>query len=113
MFDLGMQELVVIFIVALIVFGPKRLPELGRTLGKGINELKGALSGIKEQVDEEVKDVRGQVEEQVKDLKPESLIDKSHFDFQGEQRRDDKIDEESPGGDKEAPEGDEEKEVNG
>lgn len=50
MFDLGIQELVVIFVVALIVFGPKRLPELGRTLGKGILELRKAMEGIREQI---------------------------------------------------------------
>lgn len=55
MFDLGIQELIVIFIVALIVFGPKRLPDLGRALGKGILELKKALEGVKEQMDTEFK----------------------------------------------------------
>ncbi len=50
MFDLGIQELIVIFVVALIVFGPKRLPELGRTLGKGILELKKAMEGVREQI---------------------------------------------------------------
>lgn len=53
MFDLGIQELIVIFIVALLVFGPKRLPELGKTLGKGILELRKAMEGIKEQMREE------------------------------------------------------------
>ncbi|MCL5024235.1 MAG: twin-arginine translocase TatA/TatE family subunit [Nitrospirae bacterium] len=53
MFDLGIQELVVIFVVALIVFGPKRLPELGKTLGKGILELKKAMEGVKEQMSTE------------------------------------------------------------
>lgn len=39
------QEILVVLIIALIVFGPKRLPELGRSLGKGIREFRGSLSG--------------------------------------------------------------------
>jgi sec-independent protein translocase protein TatB len=58
MFDLGIQELIVIFIVALLVFGPKRLPEIGRTLGKGLGELKRSMQGVKEQMDAELKDLR-------------------------------------------------------
>ncbi len=50
MFDLGIQELIVIFIVALIVFGPKKLPELGKTLGKGMLELRKAMEGIRDQM---------------------------------------------------------------
>ena len=50
MFDLGIQELIVIFVVALIVFGPKRLPELGKTLGKGMLELRKAMEGVREQM---------------------------------------------------------------
>jgi Tat protein translocase TatB subunit len=53
MFDLGIQELVVIFIVALLVFGPKRLPEIGRTLGKAMLELRKAFQGVKNQMDTE------------------------------------------------------------
>ncbi len=58
MFDLGIQELIVIFVVALLVFGPKRLPELGRTLGKAMGELRRAVQGVKEQVDSEVREIK-------------------------------------------------------
>ncbi|MEK6672762.1 MAG: Sec-independent protein translocase protein TatB [Nitrospirota bacterium] len=57
MFDLGIQELIVIFIVALIVFGPKRLPELGRTIGKGMSELKRAMNGVRDQMQSEFESV--------------------------------------------------------
>ena len=52
MFDLGTQELIVIFLVAFLVFGPRKLPELGRTLGKGIRELKAAMRGLRESIEE-------------------------------------------------------------
>lgn len=72
MFDLGTQELIVIFIVALLVFGPKRLPELGRTLGRGITELKAALHGVKESIEEaettiseEVEEIKNDIEEKI------------------------------------------------
>ncbi len=63
MFDLGMQELIVIFAVVLIVFGPQKLPELARSLGKGVAELKKALQGVKDQIDSEVKEVRDPLHE--------------------------------------------------
>jgi len=61
MFDLGTQELIVIFIVAFLVFGPKKLPELGRTLGKGIRELKAAMRNVKDSLDEAVPDVTEEI----------------------------------------------------
>ncbi len=61
MFDLGMQELILIFVVALLVFGPKKLPELSRALGKGVRELKMALRGVKDSFDE----AEGQIEESI------------------------------------------------
>ena len=45
MFNLGMPELIVILIIALVLFGPGKLPEAGKSLGKGISELRRALSG--------------------------------------------------------------------
>ena len=53
MFDIGLPELIIIFVVALLVFGPKRLPELAKALGKGMGELKRAFQDVKEQVDTE------------------------------------------------------------
>ncbi|MBP1765303.1 MAG: preprotein translocase subunit TatA [Firmicutes bacterium] len=44
MFNLGIGQLSVIFVVGLIIFGPGKLPELGRSLGKSIGEFKQALS---------------------------------------------------------------------
>ncbi len=61
MFDLGTQELIVIFIVAFLVFGPKKLPELGRTLGKGIRELKAAMRGVKESFEEAETDISEEI----------------------------------------------------
>ncbi|MEK7837325.1 MAG: twin-arginine translocase TatA/TatE family subunit, partial [candidate division NC10 bacterium] len=42
MFDIGLQELVVIFVLALLVFGPKNLPQLGRSLGRAMREFRRA-----------------------------------------------------------------------
>ncbi len=73
MFDLGTQELILIFIVAFLVFGPKKLPELGRTLGKGMRELKAAMRGVKESFEEagatdaaeEIKKTKDSLEESI------------------------------------------------
>jgi sec-independent protein translocase protein TatA len=43
--NIGPLEIVVVLIIALVVFGPKRLPELGRSLGKGIREFRGSIGG--------------------------------------------------------------------
>jgi sec-independent protein translocase protein TatA len=57
--NVGPLELAVVVIIALIVFGPKRLPELGRSMGKGIREFRSSISGN----DDEDKDDAPDVEE--------------------------------------------------
>jgi sec-independent protein translocase protein TatA len=43
--NIGPLEIIVVLIIALVVFGPKRLPELGRSLGRGIREFRGSVTG--------------------------------------------------------------------
>ncbi|MCS6989213.1 MAG: twin-arginine translocase TatA/TatE family subunit [Chloroherpetonaceae bacterium] len=50
MFGLGFQELIIIFFIILLLFGAKKLPELARGLGKGINEFKRAQQGLEEEI---------------------------------------------------------------
>lgn len=51
MFGMGMQEILIVLAVALIFIGPKRLPEIARTLGKGLGELRRASNDLKGQID--------------------------------------------------------------
>ena len=43
MFDISPIQILIVLVIALLVFGPKRLPEMGRTIGRGIREFKGSL----------------------------------------------------------------------
>ena len=50
MFNLGTQEILIILAIALIVFGPKKLPEIGRAIGQGLRELKKASRDVMDSV---------------------------------------------------------------
>ena len=52
---IGVPELLIIFVVALIVFGPQKLPELGKSLGKSIAEFKRASNELKSTLEEEIR----------------------------------------------------------
>jgi sec-independent protein translocase protein TatA len=52
---IGMPELIVIMVIALIIFGPRKLPELGRSLGKSLGEFKRASNELRNTLDEEIR----------------------------------------------------------
>ncbi|MGI6558218.1 MAG: twin-arginine translocase TatA/TatE family subunit [Limnochordia bacterium] len=66
MFGLGTTELIVILVIALVVFGPSKLPEIGRAIGKGIYEFKSAASDLTE-VGKEVKEATAEIGKEVKE----------------------------------------------
>ena len=53
--SIGMPELIIIFVIALIIFGPRKLPELGRSLGKSLAEFKRASNELKNTLEEEIR----------------------------------------------------------
>lgn len=71
MFGIGMPELIVILVVALIVLGPKKLPDLAKSMGRALREFKKATSEFKESiaVDDELSDVKKAFDDINKDIK--------------------------------------------
>ena len=67
--QLGFQELAVIFLIALLVFGPKKLPELGKSLGKGLREFKKATNDIKAGWEDQVRDASSEMKDTAKEFK--------------------------------------------
>ena len=59
--NIGPLEIAIVLVIVLIIFGPKRLPELGRSMGRGIREFKGSVSGDQTDQDD-VDDKRAELE---------------------------------------------------
>jgi Tat protein translocase TatB subunit len=57
MFDIGFQELLLVFLIALLVFGPEKLPEVGRTLAKWLVEIRRGIQNAKTQMESEFDEI--------------------------------------------------------
>jgi sec-independent protein translocase protein TatA len=83
--SIGPTELILIFVVALLVFGPKRLPEIGRSVGKAIREFKKTSEEIKGRIEEEIqaseiKDAARDLRTDVQEIKDNLLKDPEKHD---------------------------------
>src|SRR5437867_911252 len=65
---LGMQEMIFIFVLALLIFGPKKLPELGKTIGKAMTEFRRASSELKSTFDREMSNLERETESHTKEI---------------------------------------------
>jgi Tat protein translocase TatB subunit len=63
--DLGFSEMVFLFILALLIFGPKKLPEVGRQIGRFMNDFKRASSDFKAQIESEINALESEVQPQI------------------------------------------------
>ena len=66
---IGMPELIIILVIALIIFGPRKLPELGKSLGRSLNEFKRASTDLQNTLEQEIR-LEEQKEQQVKATPP-------------------------------------------
>ena len=71
--SIGMPELIIILVIALIIFGPRKLPELGKSLGRSLNEFKKASTDLQNTLEQEIK-----IEEQ-KEAAEKFKVDESKF----------------------------------
>ncbi len=69
--SIGMPELIIILVIALIIFGPRKLPELGKSLGRSLNEFKKASADLQNTLEQEIK-----IEEQ-KESAAKAKVDES------------------------------------
>jgi TatA/E family protein of Tat protein translocase len=72
--NIGLPELLIILVIALLIFGPKKLPEVGKSLGRAIREFRRTSDEIKEKIEQEIqadelKDIHEDIKKDIKDIK--------------------------------------------
>jgi len=66
MFGIGMQEIILVLLIALIFLGPKRIPEIAKSLGKALREFRKASSDLREEIEKEIEDTKDEIEKELK-----------------------------------------------
>jgi sec-independent protein translocase protein TatA len=76
--SIGMPELIIILVIALIIFGPRKLPELGKSLGRSLNEFKKASTDLQNTLEQEIK-IEEQKEQKEKEKEKDTQAAKPAF----------------------------------
>jgi len=76
--NIGFPELLVIFTIALLIFGPRKLPEIGKSLGRALREFRKTSDEIKERIEEEIqteefKEIKHGIDQDIKNIKESAL----------------------------------------
>jgi sec-independent protein translocase protein TatB len=86
MFDVGLQELILIMVIALLVVGPKRLPGLARKAGFWLGRARSYIAGVRNDIEEELRsdELRGMMARQEQEMRElRSMLDQTKSDVQG------------------------------
>ena len=82
---IGMPELIIILVIALIIFGPRKLPELGKSLGRSLNEFKRASADLQNTLEQEIKlEEQKEQASKAQTRRAEADVDSSVQSFSGE-----------------------------
>ena len=82
--NVGPLEIAVVLIIVLIIFGPKRLPELGQSMGRGIREFKNSISGDKQDPEESRPELEASQQAQASQPQPQAVAGEANAEKHAE-----------------------------